>query len=62
MMQGCENPMSPVGAAGQPIEHKVEEKLGTGSSTRPPRSASFATSSLSRTSSSRRPASVLGRA
>ncbi|MFR2626811.1 MAG: class I tRNA ligase family protein [Collinsella sp.] len=45
-------------------EHKVEEKLGTEkfNQTSRLRSVSFAISSLSRTSSCRRPASVAGRA
>ena len=62
MMQGYEVPYVPGwDCHGQPIEHKVEEKLGTEKFNRPPRPrfVSSATSSLSRTSSSRRPASVV---
>ena len=61
MMQGYEVPYVPGwDCHGQPIEHKVEEKLGTEkfNQTSTLRSASSATSSLSRTSSCRRPASV----
>ncbi len=61
MMQGYEVPYVPGwDCHGQPIEHRSRRSSAPRSSTRPPRlrSVSFAISSLSRTSSCRRPASV----